>query len=165
MTLSLNALLLSALILSAGYCDLRYGKIYNKLNLAFFLTALAANSILHGFSGFLHSLAGAVAGLLLLLIPFFLGWVGGGDVKFLAAAGAFTGPLAIAWSAAYGILLFGIVSCLIILIRGGARNFFSYLITLLLLRQLPASPDGDYGRLPLGLFLGLGIGLHCGLGL
>ena len=42
--------------------------------------------------GFLWSLGGAAAGLLILLPVYAIGGVGAGDVKLLAAAGSFLGP-------------------------------------------------------------------------
>jgi len=84
-------MLLCAGIAAAAISDLRYRKIPNAL-----VSSIAAAGLVHaaaafGARGALASMLGAGAGVALLAWPFVRGVLGGGDVKFLAAVGAWTG--------------------------------------------------------------------------
>ena len=71
--------------------DLRNRKILNILTLPAILIALIYHSFTSGLSGFYFSGQGFLVGLGLLLIPFVMGGIGAGDVKLLAAIGAWKG--------------------------------------------------------------------------
>lgn len=93
----------------AATCDALRGRIPNALVLAgaFCACLLAARS--GSFQTLLGAVEGLGSGILLLLVPFSLGWVGGGDVKLLGALGAFVGAghvllLALATALAGGLL-------------------------------------------------------------
>ena len=87
--LSLALLLLIAL---AVYQDLGERRISNVLTLTGAIAAFAIQSIYFGTTGFLNALAGAGVGFAC-FIPMYLGkGMGAGDVKLMAAAGAFFGP-------------------------------------------------------------------------
>lgn len=45
----------------------------------------------HGWAGLLYGLAGLLLGMVLLLVPFTMGGIGGGDVKLLGAVGSLKG--------------------------------------------------------------------------
>lgn len=81
-----------------------------------FLTFFAASAglLLNTFigDGLLFSLAGVVVGLLLFLVPYALGRMGAGDVKMLAAAGAFLGPVSVIWAALWSLIAGGILAVL-----------------------------------------------------
>ena len=85
--------LLGAACVAALVWDLRYRRIPNWLTLpALSLGCLLAG--LHGgWSGLAWAALGVVVGAALLLGPWWLGWVGAGDVKLMAAVGALGGPL------------------------------------------------------------------------
>jgi len=72
--------------------DTLYAKIPNLCNLALLLAGSTYNLYLAGLTGLGHALLGTAVGLSLLLIPYLLGGIGGGDVKALAALGALLGP-------------------------------------------------------------------------
>ncbi|MGB7946461.1 MAG: prepilin peptidase [Candidatus Binatia bacterium] len=44
-----------------------------------------------GFTPFVHSIAGFVVGVSVLIVPFALGWMGAGDVKYFGVVGALVG--------------------------------------------------------------------------
>ncbi len=77
--------------LAGAGCDLRWRRIPNRLTGAALLTALAANSFLGGMRGLLDSLAACLLAGAAFAIMFFLGGMGGGDVKLMAAVAAFAG--------------------------------------------------------------------------
>lgn len=60
--------------------------------------------------GVLFAAAGSLAGGLLLLVPYRLSWTGAGDVKLLAALGAWLGPVAIARVFVFSTLVGGIMT-------------------------------------------------------
>ncbi|MGD9645119.1 MAG: prepilin peptidase [Pirellulales bacterium] len=78
--------------LAAAWTDLRSHRIPNALTVPAALAALAYHSLAPQGLGFLMSLAGLGVGLALLFVPAALGGSGMGDVKLLAALGAWLGP-------------------------------------------------------------------------
>jgi len=76
----------------ASLIDLRSQRIPNALTLPCALAALAYHLLIQGPHGLWFSLAGLGVGLGLMLAPFLFRVMGGGDVKLLAAVGAWVGP-------------------------------------------------------------------------
>ncbi len=74
----------------AGF-DLHRRKIPNRLTGTAVLTAFAANTFIGGMQGLLDSLAACLLAGAVFAIMFFLGGMGGGDVKLMAAIAAFGG--------------------------------------------------------------------------
>jgi prepilin peptidase CpaA len=94
-----------AIVLGAALaCDLRTRRIPNAIPLAAALAALAWHA-LPGGAGLATSAGGLALGALLLLAPFALGGMGGGDVKLLGALGAWLGPASI-----FAVFAFGAVA-------------------------------------------------------
>jgi prepilin peptidase CpaA len=81
------------LILSVwiAWGDIRTRRIPNYLTLATALTGLAYGLTFHGWAGLGDGLLGLGLGFGFLLIPYILGGMGAGDVKALAALGAWVG--------------------------------------------------------------------------
>lgn len=76
----------------ATVIDLRSQRIPNLLTIPAALAALAYHLLIQGPQGLWFSLAGLGLGLGLMLAPFLFGVMGGGDVKLMAAVGAWVGP-------------------------------------------------------------------------
>ncbi|MCC9605430.1 A24 family peptidase [Blastopirellula sp. JC732] len=94
--LNFVAILLVALFTAvAFYVDLRSGKLPNWLTMPALLIGLLFHAAVSGWGGLQHSLLGAVVGFALLFVLFIIGGGGGGDVKFMAALGAWFGPVLI----------------------------------------------------------------------
>ena len=74
----------------SAFFDLRVRKIPNWLIAAGLLLGMILNA-LHGMHDFVQSLIGLFAGIAVLIVPFALGWVGAGDVKFFGVVGALLG--------------------------------------------------------------------------
>jgi len=70
----------------ASVTDVARGRIYNWLTLPLTLTALIYATVTLGWSGLGHSLLGLALGFLLYGWMFWIGVLGGGDVKLLGAA-------------------------------------------------------------------------------
>ncbi len=79
----------------AAVFDLRLHRIPNYITVPAALLGLAYHGLMPGGFGLLSSLAGFAIGFGLLLLPWLLGGGGMGDVKLLAALGAWLGPLLI----------------------------------------------------------------------
>jgi Flp pilus assembly protein protease CpaA len=63
-----------------------------------------------GFSQFFHSLLGFVGGIAVFIVPFALGWMGAGDVKFFGVVGALLGVGWLPRVLFYSILAAGILA-------------------------------------------------------
>lgn len=109
-------IVLAAALLIATITDLRSQKIYNWLTFPLILSGLVAHTIHSGLDGLLLSAAGFALGLILMVIPFFLGSMGAGDVKLMAGIGAWLGVNA-TFTAFLFICLAGGVYALVILAR------------------------------------------------
>ena len=76
----------------ATVIDLRSQRIPNALTVPTALAGLAYHLLIQGPQGLWFSLAGLGLGLGLMLAPFLFRVMGGGDVKLMAAVGAWVGP-------------------------------------------------------------------------
>jgi prepilin peptidase CpaA len=101
-----NFALLSAIVVPAVYGDLRNHRISNKLSLLGILAGLGLATVGAGLQGLTTGLLGVGVGLACFAPFYLLRGMGAGDVKLLAAVGAFLGPLG-ALYAALGSLLAG----------------------------------------------------------
>ena len=76
----------------ASVIDLRSQRIPNALTIPTALAALAYHLLIHGPGGLWASLSGLGLGFGLMLAPYLFRVMGGGDVKLMAAVGAWVGP-------------------------------------------------------------------------
>jgi prepilin peptidase CpaA len=106
-----QSICLSIIISIALFTDLKSRKIPNYLTLGGALIGFIINGLTAGLSGIQASALGWILGLALLLIPFFLGGMGAGDVKLMAAIGAWMGTAfvlqAMLWTALVGGVIAG----------------------------------------------------------
>lgn len=107
--------LLIVLITSSAYLDLRSKRIPNYLTLTGIILGIIINIYSNGRQGLVFSLFGTFIGLLMLLIPFILGGMGGGDVKLMAAIGALKGWRFVLLTTIYSGLVGGIIIIIIII--------------------------------------------------
>lgn len=102
--------------LAAGL-DLKTHKIPNWLTFSAAAAGLCLYLFFQGTTGLLSSAKGLLFGLLVFLIPFILGGMGGGDVKLMGALGAVMGVRGIIEVVLFGALWGGLLSLLAILIK------------------------------------------------
>jgi prepilin peptidase CpaA len=81
--------------------DLRTRRIPNVLTFGAALAGLIYQFASGGMDGISHAALGWLVGAVIFILPFALGGLGGGDVKLLAALGAWLGPGDILWLALY----------------------------------------------------------------
>ena len=106
---------LLVMLVVAATIDLRSRRIPNWLTVSLLLTGLIQSFLHTGFTTPAASGLGVLAGLFPPLLLFLLGAMGGGDVKLMAAVGAWLGPWAVLW-----VFLFAaIAGMLIVLVQAG----------------------------------------------
>jgi prepilin peptidase CpaA len=99
----IGANVLCAVAVGSAACvtDLRSRRIPNVLTLGSAGVALLFHSVAPSGMGFLSALSGWLVGAAVMFVPFALRGLGGGDVKLLAAIGAWTGPVFAFWVGMY----------------------------------------------------------------
>lgn len=129
----MNPSYIVALLIGMAACvtDLRSRRIPNILT----FTSAAAGLIFHvavgGVDGLVHAGGGWLVGVAVFFLPFALGGMGGGDIKLLAALGAWLGPSLALWLALYTGVVGGVLALAVALARGYLGQALSNLWTLL----------------------------------
>lgn len=117
-----NAIAAVALGIWATAADLRTRRIPNGLTFGAAAVAFAFFLATGGIPAFTASLAGWGLGLALFMPFFLLGGMGAGDVKLLAAFGAWLGPWQVVWTALYGAVAGGVLAVALALGSGYLRE-------------------------------------------
>ena len=102
----------------AAVCDVRTGRIPNALTFGAAAAGFMFSAIHAGPSGLSTSLLGCVVGLGLFLPFFMLRGMGGGDVKLLAAIGAWLGPIGALQAALWASLAGGVLAVVVSISSG-----------------------------------------------
>lgn len=108
MTLFDHGALASAAV--ACIIDIRTSRIPNVLTLTSLVVAVAAHAAAPTGHGLLAALVGALTGLAIFFPVFALGGLGGGDVKLMAALGAWVGWSPVVWTALYTAVAGGVLA-------------------------------------------------------
>lgn len=95
---------------AAVFEDLRRRSISNWINGSALLAAVLYQAFRGGIPGLVLSMAGAFAGLAAFAIPFWLGAMGGGDLKLMAAFGSMLGPSSILLAALLASMIGGLMA-------------------------------------------------------
>lgn len=118
------------MLAAAGVSDIRTRRIPNALTFGAAACGLAAHLLAGGWHGALFSLGGWGLGLAAFLPLFLLGGMGAGDVKLLAAVGAWLGPAGAGWTALYAAIAGGAMALVMALGRGYLKTAFANLWSL-----------------------------------
>jgi prepilin peptidase CpaA len=147
--------------------DMGSHRLPNLLTLPALLGALliSFSSGLGGASGPLEAASGAALGFALLVVPYAIGGIGGGDVKALMALGAWVGPeallAAVAWAcvaaAAFGLGLLALRGELGDLVRRWKQTLFAALILRRLVYEPPRRGSAAASGLPFAVVLTIGL--------
>src|SRR5262245_53599856 len=89
----ISASVLAAFATAAAVIDVRTRRIPNWLTVSGLATGIIFQTAIGGISGLGLALAGFAVGFGILLVLWLVGGGGGGDVKLMAAIGAWVGPL------------------------------------------------------------------------
>ena len=154
--------MLILLLLAAAVIDWRTHRIPNWLTVAGMAYGLVFNAT-HSTSisaGLIHGASGLAVGLALLLPLWLLRVLGAGDVKLMAAVGAFLGPAAVVTSAVWVFVAGGVLAVATSAFRGSLRSLFANLRFIAFSVLIPAGMRGraaairsapTLGRMPYGL--------------
>lgn len=165
--LAIVATAAALVLLPAAWCDLRRHRIPNALSVGGAVLALALHAVLGGGPG----LAAAALGLALafaIMLPFHVvGWLGAGDVKLIAATGAFAGTWWLSLVNLAAIVVTGAVMALALLAWRrqlapfGERLAGSLALGAAARRPIYVGPNPELARvqLPYGLAIALGSAL------
>jgi prepilin peptidase CpaA len=151
--------------LLACVTDLRSRRVPNAVTFPAIVAGVATHTLATGASGAVHAALGCLAGGALFFPFFAIGGLGGGDVKLMAALGAWIGPGAALWTALYGACAGGVMAVAVALSHGYLRQAITNLGSLFLfwgvkgLRPMPGLTleEGHGPRLPyaIPIFTGL----------
>jgi prepilin peptidase CpaA len=154
--------------------DARTRRIPNYLTLVTALSGLGFQFGAHGWPGLSQGLFGLGVGFALMILFYLKGGMGAGDVKALAALGAWLGPLATLFLFIY-MALAGFPLILFYLWRRGelkakGRQWWAILVNWIFLRSQPSSPakppaPAKSDGLPYAVAMALGMVLLCWRGM
>jgi prepilin peptidase CpaA len=119
-----------ALAVGCAACvtDIQSRRIPNWLTFGAAGAAIVFHTIVEGGGGFVFATTGWLAGALIMFLPFALRGLGGGDVKLLAALGAWLGPSNALWLALYagcaGFVMSVVVAAYYGYLRTALRNIW-----------------------------------------
>jgi len=161
-----------ALTLWIAWGDLKSRRIPNYLTLGAAVAGLAYNFLSHGFPGLADGFLGMLLGFALLILPYIWGGMGAGDVKALAALGAWLGPQLTVYLFCYmgiagGVIAVGYLAWQGIL-WGKIKQGWTFLLNLILCRQCgapkPPSADQLTEGIPYGVAIAVGMVVLVGVG-
>jgi prepilin peptidase CpaA len=124
-------LLLIILLFICVITDIRKRKIYNSVLFPFLIAGLFIHTVTAGLTGLSGALLGLTVGFGILLIPYFLGGMGAGDVKLLAVIGALKGMSFVLFAALNMALAGGIMALLIIIFQKGTKKRVFHVLSFL----------------------------------
>jgi prepilin peptidase CpaA len=156
-------ILIFTILAVASLTDLLYKKIPNWLTYSSLICGIFFQILFRGFDGFSNSLQGIGIGFALTFIIYLAGGLGAGDVKLMAALGAFLGPKEIFITFIFSSFLSGVYAIILLAIHGFILNtikrYFRMLKTLVLTLQLiyipPLSAEKRLG-LRFGIMIAIG---------
>ena len=132
MTMTAQHSVVVALVVLASITDVRTRRIPNVLTCGAAIAALLFHVGTAGTSGLTTSIGGWMLGAALFFPVFALRGMGAGDVKLLAAVGAWLGPLPVAWVALVTTIAGGVVALVVSLAHGYLRTAVTNLLMLLM---------------------------------
>jgi prepilin peptidase CpaA len=106
----------------AAVMDVWKFKVYNALTVPLLLTGLVYHGIAGGMQGLLGSLGGVLFGFASLIVVYAMGGIGAGDVKLMAAVGAWLGMPLTFYVFVTSALASGAYAMVLILLSGRVRE-------------------------------------------
>jgi prepilin peptidase CpaA len=117
-----STIAVTVLVLLAVIWDIRQHRIPNLLTFGAALLGLLLHSLAAGLDGFWTGLGGLGVGFAFLLPGYLLGFTGAGDVKLMAAAGSYLGPLPALYAAAASVVAGGVLALVYLALVPALRN-------------------------------------------
>ena len=141
---TLTALVVTPATIYASIVDYRERRVPNWLNAALALSGIVAGTAYFGWAGLGTSLVGMLVGFGVLIIPWAMHGMGAGDVKLMAAIGAWFGPWLTLLSFAAGALIGGVIAVIMILVSGKASSAYVNFQTILVKCCHPQTLFSDF---------------------
>lgn len=113
---------LALVLIIAAISDIRSHRIPNWLTLSTIGAGIVFHTYMKGWQGFLFCLEGIFLGFAFLLIFYFMGGTGAGDVKLMGAVGGILGPKGVFIAFLFVAVLGGIYSIVLLIFHEGLRN-------------------------------------------
>lgn len=110
---------LTVILIIAAISDLRSHKIPNWLTFSTIGAGIVYHTYTKGYQGFLFSIQGVFLGFAFLLVFYFMGGTGAGDVKLMGAVGGLLGPKGVFTAFLFTALLGGIYAIVLLVLHGG----------------------------------------------
>lgn len=132
-------------ILYASWIDFAERRVPNWLNAALALTGLGAQFAFGGWNGLGVAMLGLLVGFGVLIVPWMMHGMGAGDVKLMAAIGAWLGPWLTVLSFGAGAIIGGVAAIIMILSTGRAAYAVVNLQTIMTKMKKFDTAFGEYG--------------------
>jgi prepilin peptidase CpaA len=155
-------------LIAVGF-DVRTRRIPNLLTFGGAAAALASGAVQGGFSGLGQAAAGWFLGAALFFPMFALRGMGAGDVKLLAALGAWLGPVEAVWLAIFASMAGGVIALVVALSHGYLARAFGNVWVMLMhwrvagFRPVPGLTLNDARAPRLAYAIPITIGVLCTL--
>jgi prepilin peptidase CpaA len=167
-----NLLIPLALTLWIAWGDLRTRRIPNYLTLGTAVAGLAYNFMSLGLTGLGNGILGMLLGFAFLILPYLWGGMGAGDVKALAALGAWLGPKLTVFLFCYMGIAGGVIALGYLVWNGSLwekiKQVWTFLLNLILCRPdgspHPPSSSQLTAGIPYGVAIAVGMLVLVGLG-
>ena len=108
-------------VVIASWIDYSQRRVPNWLNAALLAAGITVQACYFGTSGLSAAILGMLTGFGLLIVPWLMHGMGAGDVKLMAAIGAWMGPLLTLYSFALGAVIGGVAAVVMISASGRLR--------------------------------------------
>lgn len=132
-------------ILYASWVDGRQRRVPNWLNALLLLAGIAMQCLHPQGAGLATALYGALVGLAVLILPWMMHGMGAGDVKLMAAIGAWFGPGMTLWAFVAGAIMGAVIAVTMILIAGKHREACTNMSTIMVKMSTPGQWFTDFG--------------------
>jgi prepilin peptidase CpaA len=151
-----------ALVLLAIYSDLRWRKVPNCLTLPAIVLGFFLNFVGNSWNGLIFAFFGLLVGMGLLMLPYILGGMGGGDVKFMGALGAMLGSYSVLNIFLYTSFVGGAIAIVVAITNRSLVEMLKkvwLLLKCIFLFRAPLAGAGLFKKsleIPYGLAIGIG---------
>jgi len=132
-------------ILYASWIDYSERRVPNWLNGSLALAGFAAQAFFFGTSGLGTAGLGLLVGFALLIVPWLMHGMGAGDVKLMAAIGAWLGPWLTLLSFGVGVLIGGVAAIVMIASTGRVAHAIVNLQTIMTKMRRLDTAFGEFG--------------------
>lgn len=132
-------------ILYASWVDGKEKRVPNWLNALVLAAGIAMQCLHPGGAGIWVALGGAAVGFGVLIVPWMMHGMGAGDVKLMAAIGAWFGPLMTLWAFVVGTLFGAVIAAIMIMRSGKFRHACANMNTIMVKMASPDHWFSDFG--------------------